>query len=375
MAEPGWSGRTSASSCELQPQQFRHVAQRGRHPDDREHREQAGRDHDEQRRQAGPGAVQAAHALGIDEDLADAQAREERRGHAFAVAIEELDEVELRADRDDQPGALLGGDQQRDVLARAGRGNELEVQAQLLQAAATGRAAVGVGVHDELRAAAQRRLAGRVHVADDHVRGEALLEQGLGAAVDGDDHRAHVADERPQGAQVALVADAADDHERRSDRESRWRSAAARSARPAARAPRACARSCCGRSARAPRRSRCAWPPSRRTHARRSSTSPRASSSPPRSTSPTVEPTVRRRCRGGSHEDRVPVGEELEQRVVGEVHEQDARFDEQLRPEVRVGAARGGAAVEHRDGARRDQLLGRDPIDVQVIDHRDLAAR
>ena len=95
-----------------------------------------------------------------------------------------------------------------------GRRDELELHAQLLQAAAAGRAAVGVGVHDELRAAAQSGLSGRVHVAHDHVRGEALLEQGLGAAVDRDDHGTHVADERPQGAQVALVADAADDHER-----------------------------------------------------------------------------------------------------------------------------------------------------------------
>ena len=70
-------------------------------------------------------------------------------------------------------------------------------------------------MHDELRAAAQRGLAGRVHVADDHVRRQPLLEQRVGAAVDGDDHRAHVADERAQRAQVALVADAADDDERR----------------------------------------------------------------------------------------------------------------------------------------------------------------
>ena len=77
-----------------------------------------------------------------------------------------------------------------------------------------GRAPVGVGVHDELGAAAQRRLAGGVHVADDHVRGQARLEQRVGAAVDGDDHRAHVPDERPQRPQVALVVDAAHDDER-----------------------------------------------------------------------------------------------------------------------------------------------------------------
>ncbi len=149
-----------------------------------------------------------------------------------------------------------------------GRGHELERQPQLLQAVAPGRAAVGVGVHDQLGAAAQRRLAGRVHVADDHVGRQARLEQRVGAAVDGDDHRAHVADERPQRAQVALMLDAAHDHAASSGRGSRWRSAAARSGRRAARAPRACARSCCARSARAPRRPRGGAPRSRRARGR-----------------------------------------------------------------------------------------------------------
>ena len=46
-----------------------------------------------------------------------------------------------------------------------------------------GRAAVRVGVHDELGAAAERAVGGRVHVADDHVRLEARLEDRVGAAV------------------------------------------------------------------------------------------------------------------------------------------------------------------------------------------------
>ena len=73
-------------------------------------------------------------------------------------------------------------------------------------------------MHDQLapRRTAQRRASPRrVHVADDHVRAQSLLEQRLGAAVDRDQHRAHVADERPQRAQVALVTHAAHDHERR----------------------------------------------------------------------------------------------------------------------------------------------------------------
>ena len=75
-----------------------------------------------------------------------------------------------------------------------------------------------------------------------------------------------------------------------------------------------------------------------------------------------------RTVRGSPSETRV------EQRVVGQVDEQDARFDEQLGPEVGIGAAGGGAAVEYRDRARGDQLLGRDPVDVEVVDQRDVAA-
>ena len=44
---------------------------------------------------------------------------------------------------------------------------------------------------------------------------QARLQQRVGGAVDGDDHGPPVADERAQRAQVALVADAAHDHQRR----------------------------------------------------------------------------------------------------------------------------------------------------------------
>ena len=53
------------------------------------------------------------------------QPRQERRGHAGAVALEELDQVEVRPDGDDQLGALLVGEQEREVLADAGRGDDV----------------------------------------------------------------------------------------------------------------------------------------------------------------------------------------------------------------------------------------------------------
>ena len=69
-----------------------------------------------------------------------------------------------------------------------------------------------------------------------------------------------------------------------------------------------------------------------------------------------------------------PSESSIEQRIVRQVDQVDARFDEQLGAEVRVGAAGGGAAVQHRADVRGDQLLGRDPVDVEVVDQRDIAA-
>ncbi len=95
-----------------------------------------------------------------------------------------------------------------------GAGTSLNGRPEPLEALAPRRTPVGIGVHDELSAAAQRSLAGGVHVADDHVRLQPLLQQRVGTAVDGDDHGTHVADEGAQRPQVALVADAAHDDER-----------------------------------------------------------------------------------------------------------------------------------------------------------------
>src|SRR5215204_5527849 len=50
-------------------------------------------------------------ALRVDQDLADLQARDERRRHAGAVALEELDQVEMRSHRNDELGPLLEREQ------------------------------------------------------------------------------------------------------------------------------------------------------------------------------------------------------------------------------------------------------------------------
>src|SRR6201999_3542268 len=84
-------------------------------------------------------------------------------------------------------------------------------QVHLGEARLTGCAPVGVGVDDQLGAAGERRVGGRVHVAEDDVGLQTGLEDPVGAAVDGDDQRPHVADVGAQGFQVAAVAFAADD--------------------------------------------------------------------------------------------------------------------------------------------------------------------
>src|SRR6185312_10802367 len=68
-----------------------------------------------------------------------------------------------------------------------------------------GGAAVRVGVHDDLRAAAQHIVGDRVHVADDHVGCVAGLDQRVGAAVHADQHRLELPDVRPQHVEVVLV--------------------------------------------------------------------------------------------------------------------------------------------------------------------------
>ena len=85
-------------------------------------------------------------------------------------ALEELDQVEVRADRDDQLRALLVREQQREVLADPGRRDGLVRR----RRAARSRSAPGASPSryawtSSSAPAAQRRVGDRVHVADDHV--------------------------------------------------------------------------------------------------------------------------------------------------------------------------------------------------------------
>ena len=209
-------------------------------------------------------------------------------------------------------------------------------QAHAHERLAAGRGAVRVGVDDELAAAAQRARRGGVHVADDHVRAKAGLQQRVGAAVDGDEDGLDVADERTQGPQVAPVVDAAHDDERgpvaEVRREARLTDLAARLVVAAAHLIRA------------------------------------------------LDVARGEQLAGAPHLatadlDVLAVAQAIEEGVVGEVDEVDARLDEEQRAHVRVGVARGLAAVEDAADAGRDEVLGRDAIEALVVDDRDVARR
>ena len=203
-----------SSDLDLQPDEVEELRQRRR----AQHDDHDQRQRDQQERPHVPaadaGVVEAAHALGVDQRLADPQPGEEGRRHPGAVLVHELGQVEVRADGDDQLGAVLVREQHRHVLARADRRGDDGVEAEPLQALPARGAAVGVGVDDDLRAAGERGVGGRVHVAEDHVRLEALLDDRVGAAVDADEHRVGVLDVGAQRAQVAAVGRAANDDQR-----------------------------------------------------------------------------------------------------------------------------------------------------------------
>src|SRR5207244_13518258 len=85
-------------------------------------------------------------------------------------------------------------------------------EAELLQPLGSGSASTRVRVHDELRARGERLGRDRVEVADDQVGPMTRLEQRVGTAVDGDEHRTHLARVRPQRRQVLAVIEAAYHH-------------------------------------------------------------------------------------------------------------------------------------------------------------------
>ena len=215
-----------------------------------------------------------------------------------------------RADGDDQTRALLGGDQHRDVLAGPGGGHEFVLQPELL----AGGGGPGRGRRGRSARRARRRSAGRPPPAESMSptimsRREALLEQRVRAAVDGDDHGPQVADER-----AAAREDRAGWPTPRTttsverSRKSVWKRGS--SIRPASssRSSRMCSIVLCAKRSSASPISAATRLGLARRRARGRARSPRASTSPRRRTSPSRSEIA---ARDGSPSERIS-----EERVV-----------------------------------------------------------
>src|SRR5439155_22508087 len=109
------------------------------------------------------------YAFCVDEDLADLESGDEGRRHSGTVSFEELDQVEMRADGDDQLRALFVGEEQREIFADPSRRNDLVRDAELSRALGSRCEAVAITVNEEIRPGPKRLVRDRVHVADDHV--------------------------------------------------------------------------------------------------------------------------------------------------------------------------------------------------------------
>ena len=233
------------------------------------------------------------------------------------------------------------------------------VEAVLLEPVAPGRAAVRIGVDDQLRAAAERAVGGAVHVAEDDVGLHAGLDHGVRAAVDGDDQRLDVADVGVERREVLAVGRPADDDQDLAAVEAdRGRgSGISPESRPLS--SRTCSIVFIAKSAIAASiRERCSA--RRRSRSPTEGRAPSASVRPASRTSPPSSSTSR-------------PGEHVEEGCAGRLDEDDPGAGEDQRPDVRVAVGRERRDVDDRHRPRGGEILGGDPVEVGMIDHRDLA--
>src|SRR4051794_27429368 len=104
-----WSEEVAQLEDEIVPPLGHHgevrLPHRG-HGDRRRHRGDRGEDEQQQRGAGDALPVQPADALGVDQLAADLEPGQEGGRHPAAALVQELDEVGVRADRDDQRRAL-----------------------------------------------------------------------------------------------------------------------------------------------------------------------------------------------------------------------------------------------------------------------------
>ena len=189
---------------------------------------------------------------------------------------------------------------------------------------------------------------------------QALLERPVGAAVDGDDQRAHVADVGAQRLEVAAVAVAADDDQH----------VAVAEARPGRRELDGAGQQI-GLAAHVGDRvlgelgERLVDPLALLVE---------LALELDRAEHPAAQDRLAAGAdRAALDPQPLAVAEQLERVALLDVDEHHPGAGEQQRPGVRVAAVGGLGRVDHRPHPGRDQLLGGDPVDVEVVDDRDVA--
>ena len=235
--------------------------------------------------------------------------------------------------------------------------------AELLRALLAGCRSVAVAVDEQLRAGAQRTVRDRVHVADDHVRLVARLEQCVRAAVDCDQHRLEVADVRPAPCAGRACNRGRARRRARAGRGSVSRAAGSRCLRRAAFPPRGGSASCSRRTPRAPRsRVRADRRARARAQARRARDRSRGT------------------CRCGR--DRRRARSAARPRARGRTDPAPSASISRTPPRTSAsGPGFGkrpdwdGDDVDDDAHAGLDELLRRDAVDVGVVDDRDVVRR
>ena len=220
------------SSLEPQPEPVEERLQRFRGDRHHDHRGQRGAD--EKQHVAPPDAtlVQAAHALGVDEHRPEPQPGEERRRHAPAALVEELDHRRVRADRDDERRAGFVREQHarrlRSCPARRSSGTASRSPSSSSRAGEKPSSrSCAISSAPQCNASSESESKSPMMMS----RLEPSVEQRVGAAVDRDQHRLVLADVRPQRLEVVLVVVAAHDDQRVTAVDRRRRGPAARAAR------------------------------------------------------------------------------------------------------------------------------------------------
>jgi hypothetical protein len=215
-------------------------------------------------------------------------------------------------------------------------------------------------VHDHLGTAAEHVVGHRVHVADDQVGCVARLHQRVGTAVDADEHRLELPDVRPEHVEIGLVVVSAHDDEavpagdvgldlRHADTVEQQVTLLLEVLHRV------------GRERLQLHRQPLAGVGHRLRDALQ-----------------ILPHAVCDRLAVDIHRvvvdtDGVTLAHLLENALAEVVDQRDARLHEDLGPKIGVSPGNGRLRVEHRRHTDRDQRIRGDPIEVDVVDHGDVA--